>query len=152
MIKQSNDLLNEYVVNQFPIKKFSEMIKACIGIVETFELILDDKDYYICYTSHYGIKIGTSQRSTGSKVETFNIKKYDNAPKMKEFILKYYNAFDSLSFCEKQVFKETFINNTKDVVILEKLGLYNDLLSAIRKSAIVRFSLILGFDKFVNEF
>ena len=53
---------------------------------------------------------------------------------------------------ERKVFTESILNNKKDIEVIDELGIYSNLLSLIKKSAIVRFSLSLGFDKFVKYF
>lgn len=152
MSRVKYDYLGEFVVNQFPIDKFNKMIVAYLNIVEAFQLMLADQDYYINFTQKFEMKIGSSKRPTNSKIESFLINKYDNKVKMEECILKYFVAFNNLNEMERKVFVETFIKNKKDIEILDKLGLYATLLNTIRKSAIVRFSLNLGFEHFIQYF
>lgn len=152
MSRVKNVYLNDFVTNQFPVEKFKEMIIAYLNIVESFQLILDDKDYNINITQKYEMRLSSTRKPTNSKVESFIINKYDNKEKMEDCILKYPIAFNNLNDMERKVFTESILNNKKDIEVIEELGIYSNLLSLIRKSAIVRFSLSLGFDKFVKYF
>lgn len=152
MSRVKNVYLNDFVTNQFPVEKFKEMIIAYLNIVESFQLILDDKDYNINITQKYEMRLSSTRKPANSKVESFIINKYDNKEKMEDCILKYPIAFNNLNDMERKVFTESILNNKKDIEVIEELGIYSNLLSLIRKSAIVRFSLSLGFDKFVKYF
>lgn len=152
MKKRRSEFMCDFVVNQFPIDKFKEMIFAYLDLIESFESILSDDNYYIRITPKYELKLGATRMPTSSKIESFIINKYDNKDKMEDCILKFPVAFNNLNKEEQRVFVETFIHNKKDVEINEQLGLHSVLLNTIRKSAIVRFSLVLGFDKYTKYF
>ena len=152
MFRVYDKILDERVTNQFPLKIFSDMIVACLDLIETFQMMLNDNNYYISYDSHYGIKIHTDHRPKFSKIESFMIDKYDKKEFKEDFILKYYDAYKKLTIIEKQVFKETFVDRNKDLTIIQKLNLNSYSLNKIRKSAIVKFALTLGFDKLKSEF
>ena len=142
----------DYIVNQFPIDKYVEMIFAFLSLIESFEKIIDNEDYYIRITPKYELKIGSYQIPTSSKVESFIISKYDNEDKMKECISKYLYAYKTLNEMEKKVFIKYFLENKSDYEIIIELDTYSNLLNRIKKSAVVRFSLILGFDKLEKYF
>lgn len=152
MSRVKNVYLNDFVTNQFPLEKFKEMIIAYLNIVESFQLILGDKDYNINITQRYEMRLSSTRKPSNSKIESFIISKYDNKEKMEDCILKYPIAFNNLNDMERKVFTESILNNKKDIEVIDELGIYSNLLSLIKKSAIVRFSLSLGFDKFVKYF
>ena len=71
---------------------------------------------------------------------------------MKECISKYLYAYKTLNEMEKKVFIKYFLENKSDYEIIIELDTYSNLLNRIKKSAVVRFSLILGFDKLEKYF
>lgn len=152
MCRVKNVYLGDFVTSQFPIEKFKNMISAYLNIVDSFQLILSDKDYYINITPRYEMRISSNRKPTTSKIESFIINKYDNREKMEDFILKYPIAFNSLNEMERKVFTESILNNRKDLEVIGLLNIYSNLLNTIRKSAIVKFSLSLGFDKIEKNF
>ena len=52
---------------------------------------------------------------------------------------------------EKKIFYNTFIDKSKDEFIISKFNLCSKELNKIRKSAVIKFSLYLGFDKIINQ-
>ena len=152
MRKRSSEFMTDYVTNQFPIVKFKEMIFAYLNIVELFQVMLNDKDYYIRITPTYELRTSSGKLPTNSKIESFVIKKYDNKVKMEDCVLQYPMAFFELNEEERQVFLKTFVERKKDIEIIEELRIHSVKLNTIRKSAIVRFSIKLGFDKYVKNF
>jgi ArpU family phage transcriptional regulator len=152
MRKRSSEFMTDYVTNQFPIVKFKEMIFAYLNIVELFQVMLNDKDYYIRITPTYELRTSSGKLPTNSKIESFVIKKYDNKVKMEDCVLQYPMAFNELNEEERQVFLKTFVERKKDIEIIEELRIHSVKLNTIRKSAIVRFSIKLGFDKYVKNF
>ena len=77
------------------------------------------------------------------------IKLYDQEPKKREFIDKYFKALESLDKTERKIIIYTFINCISYEEMCEKLELSTQTVNKIKKSAIVRFALKLGLDKFV---
>ena len=77
------------------------------------------------------------------------IRMYDEEDKKRQFIDKYFKALESLEKTERKVIIYTFINCIEFEVICEKIECSPQTLSKIKKSAIVRFALKLGLDKFV---
>src|SRR5574344_1082737 len=152
MRKRSSEFMTDYVTNQFPIVKFKEMIFAYLNIVELFQVMLNDKDYYIRITPTYELRTSSGKLPTNSKIESFVIKKYDNKVKMEDCVLQYPMAFNELNEEERQVFLKTFVERKKDIEIIEELRIHSVKLNTIRKRAIVRFSIKLGFDKYVKYF
>jgi ArpU family phage transcriptional regulator len=115
-------------------------------------VMLNDKDYYIRITPTYELRTSSGKLPTNSKIESFVIKKYDNKVKMEDCVLQYPMAFNELNEEERQVFLKTFVERKKDIEIIEELRIHSVKLNTIRKSAIVRFSIKLGFDKYVKNF
>jgi len=147
-----NQYLSNFIVNQFNVKKFQKMIKAFLNLVENFQVLIDADDYYIKITPTYEIKVGGSKKPTSSKIESFVFNQYNTIEKQKELLLKFKNALNSLNEIERKVFVSIFINNLTTADLCEDLIIYPDKLNVIKKSAIVKFCLKLGFDKFMDIF
>ena len=142
--------LSEEVSKQYPIEKFKGLIINVIDIVENFILELGDENKYnSSSTAKYEECIGSHQFSTTSKIESMLIRMYDEEDKKRQFIDKYFKALESLEKTERKVIIYTFINCIEFEVICEKIECSPQTLSKIKKSAIVRFALKLGLDKFV---
>ncbi len=153
MIKKRNDFLSEFVSNQYPIDVFKVIISSVLDIVENFILELGEDDYLsLSTTSKYEERIGSSQRNTSSKIESLCIKKMRDETTKKDFIYKYGQALNSLNREEKQIFVSTFIKKLDVITIMEDMKLNNTQFTIIKKSAIVRFSLKMGLDKFISLF
>ena len=147
-----NQYLSKFIIKQFDVNKFKKMIKVFLSLVDNFQMVLDLEDYYIKMTSNYEIRVGGSSRPTHSKVESFVVKKYDTIEKKQQLLLKYKLAFNCLNELERKVFYAVFVENKTTIDICEDLIVYPDKLNIIKKSAIVRFALKLGFDKFIDQF
>lgn len=142
--------LSEEISNQYPIEKFKLLIINVLDIVENFIIELGDEDKYnSSSTTRYEECIGTHQFSTTSKIESMLIKMYDQEPKKREFIDKYFKVLKSLDKFERKIFIYTFINGKNYDEICELLELSTVTINKIKKSMIVRFSLRLGLDKFI---
>lgn len=147
-----NQFLSDYIIKQFDVKKFKKMIIAFLSIVDNFQHIIDKDEYYIKYTANYEVRVGGSKKPTSSKVESFIIKKYDTEDKKEQLLLKYKNAFNCLNPIERKVFVATFLENKTNLDLCDELVTYDQKVNSIRKSAIVRFCLKLGFERFVDYF
>lgn len=142
--------LSEEVSKQYPIEKFKGLIINVIDIVENFILELGDENKYnSSSTAKYEECMGSHQFSTSSKIESMLIRLYDQEPKKREFIDKYFKALESLNNMEKKIFIATFIRGSLVEEICEDNKLCTNTFNRIKKSAIIRFSLKLGLDKFV---
>lgn len=142
--------MSEKISRQYPIEKFKGLIINVIEIVENFIIELGDEDKYdSSSTAKYDECIGTHQFSTSSKIESMLIRMYSEEDKKRQFIDKYFKALESLEKLERKVIIYTFIDCLEYDEICEKLGLCSQTVSKIKKSAIVRFSIKLGLDKFV---
>lgn len=142
--------LSEEVSKQYPIEKFKGLIINVIDIVENFIIELGDENKYnSSSTARYEECVGSHQFSTTSKIESMLIKIYDQEPKKRQFIDKYFKALESLDKTERRVIIYTFINCISYEEMCEKLELSTQTVNKIKKSAIVRFALKLGLDKFV---
>lgn len=147
-----NQFLSDYIIKQFDVKKFKKMIIAFLSIVDNFQHIIDKDEYYIKYTANYEVRVGGSKKPVSSKVESFIIKKYDTEDKKEQLLLKYKNAFNCLNPIERKVFVATFLENKTNLDLCDELVTYDQKINSIRKSAIVRFCLKLGFERFVDYF
>ena len=147
-----NQFLSNYIIRQFDIKKFRKMIVAFLSIVDNFQHIIDKEDYYIKYTSNYEIRLGGNKKPTNSKIESFIVKKYDTEEKKEQLLLKYKIAFNCLNDVERKVFIATFLDNKTNLDLCDEFVTYSQKINSIRKSAIVRFCLKLGFERFVDYF
>lgn len=142
--------MSEKISRQYPIEKFKGLIINVIEIVENFIIELGDEDKYdSSSTAKYDECIGTHQFSTSSKIESMLIRMYSEEDKKRQFIDKYFKALESLEKLERKVIIYTFIDCLEYDEVCEKLGLCSQTVSKIKKSAIVRFSIKLGLDKFV---
>ncbi len=142
--------LSEEVSKQYPIEKFKGLIINVIDIVENFIIELGDENKYnSSSTARYEECVGSHQFSTTSKIESMLIKIYDQEPKKRQFIDKYFKALESLDKTERRVIIYTFINCISYEEMCEKLELSTQTVNKIKKSAIVRFALKLGLDRFV---
>ena len=168
MKKRRTMFLTDFIANQYPIEKFKEIIFVTLDIVENFLLTLESGfDYNSVSIASYGEKYGSSQRNTHSKVESICIKNMQTQEKMTEFLESYFDAYRSLNQDEKNIFDATFIDKLTDLEIIEKYmkktnikyhlftfesyNTHSKQIRTVRKSAIVRFCLRAGLDKFVDK-
>ena len=152
MKKRRTMYLTDFIANQYPIEKFKEIIFVTLDIVENFLLTLESGfDYNSVSIASYGEKYGSSQRNTHSKVESICIKNMQTQEKMTEFLESYFDAYRSLNQDEKNIFDATFIDKLTDLEIIEKYNTHSKQIRTVRKSAIVRFCLRAGLDKFVDK-
>lgn len=151
---ENKHVLTDFMINQFDVKKLEEMVRAFLELVETASLILDDNDYYIRITPTYEVELAgkSNVRSTSSKIETFMIYKYDSKEKLRDLIAKYPNAVKKLTKEEQELFVRCFINKEKKSYIQEAMILHQYQYDRLKKSTIVKFCIILGLDKYVNNF
>lgn len=148
-IKRSPYISDE-ISKQYPIDELKGLIINVIDIVENFILELGDEEKYnSSSTAKYEESIGSHQFSTSSKIESMLIRLYDQEPKKREFIDKYFKALESLNNMEKKIFISTFIRCSLVEEICEDNQISSKTVNRIKKSAIIRFSLKLGLDKFV---
>ena len=132
--------MSEKISRQYPIEKFKGLIINVIEIVDKYDS---------SSTARYDECVGSHQFSTSSKIESMLIRMYSEEDKKRQFIDKYFKALESLEKLERKVIIYTFIDCLEYDEICEKLGLCSQTVSKIKKSAIVRFSIKLGLDKFV---
>ncbi len=153
MKKKRNDFLSEFLVSQYPVDTFKLIINAVLDIVETFIVELEEDNYLsLSSTARYDERVGSSQRTTSSKIESMCIKKMHTDAKKKEFIYKYGQALNSLNKEEKQVFVNIFIKKMDVLSIYDEMKINSTQFGIIRKSAIVRFSIKMGLEKFIPLF
>lgn len=147
-------LLSKFITNQFNIQKLEEITRAFIELIDTVVLMLSDSTYNIKITPTYEMKVTgySSVRNVSSKVESFVIQKYDTEEKLKELVYKYSKAFNEMTQVERELFTKIYINNEKKTYIMEEMNLYQYQFDPIKKSAIVKFCLILGLDKYIDKF
>lgn len=141
-----------FIIQQFNIHKFKKMIEVFLNLINNFQTYLASEEYTIKLTSNYEMRVGGNLKPTTSTVETFLYSKYDTDEKKQQLLLKYKVAFNSLNEMERKIFTETFINNATNDEMADKFYICLNKVTFIKKSAIVKFSLRLGFDHFVNSF
>ncbi len=148
------DFLSNFIVSQFDCSKLEEMIVGFIDLITTAQFILSDDNYQIKITPSYEMRLtgASSVRKVSSKVESLVIHKYDTEDKLQDLILKYPQAFNSLNSDEKNVFYKVFISYEKQNVICDELTLYPYQFQYIKKSAMIKFCLFLGLEKYINYF
>lgn len=151
MRRRKSIYLSSNVANQYPTETFKNIIFDVVDIVDSFILDFGEEENIDSSSiSKYEEKLGSFQRVTSSKVEAICLNKIKDDEKKKEFILKYGLALENLNEMEKKVFVATFIDGLTNNVIIKTLGLNSELLTTIRKSAIIRFSLKMGLNKFIH--
>lgn len=153
MSKKRTDFLSGFVVEQYPIDILKQIINSVVDIVDNFIIELGEDEYLsLSSTSRYDERVGSSQRNTTSKIETMCIKKMNSEEKMKEFIYKYGQALDFLNREERQVFIHLFIKKSDTLTIYDDMKIGSNQYNVIKKSAIVRFSIKMGLERFVPLF
>lgn len=153
MSKKRTDFLSGFVVEQYPIDILKQIINSVVDIVDNFIIELGEDEYLsLSSTSRYDERVGSSQRNTTSKIETMCIKKMKSEEKMKEFIYKYGQALNFLNREERQVFIHLFIKKSDTLTIYDDMKIGSNQYNVIKKSAIVRFSIKMGLEKFVPLF
>lgn len=153
MSKKRTDFLSGFVVEQYPIDILKQIINSVVDIVDNFIIELGEDEYLsLSSTSRYDERVGSSQRNTTSKIETMCIKKMKFEEKMKEFIYKYGQALNFLNREERQVFIHLFIKKSDTLTIYDDMKIGSNQYNVIKKSAIVRFSIKMGLEKFVPLF
>lgn len=151
MRKRRTEFLNEYVANQYPIEKFKELIFITLDIVENFLLTLENGyNYNSTSIASYEEKYGSSQRNTNSKIESIIIKNMRDEEKMSQFLNCYFIAYNTLNKDEKDIFDATFIDRLTDQEIIDKYKTYSKHITQVKKSAVIKFCLRSGLDKFVD--
>ena len=151
MRKRRTEFLNEYVANQYPIEKFKELIFITLDIVENFLLTLENGyNYNSTSIASYEEKYGSSQRNTNSKIESIIIKNMRDEERMSQFLNCYFIAYNTLNEDEKDIFDATFIDRLTDQEIIDKYKTYSKHITQAKKSAVIKFCLRSGLDKFVD--
>ena len=147
-----NKLLEQYVINQYNMKKIEDVVRIFIDLVSTSQMILANKDYYIKITPSYEMKLSgyCSVINSGSKIESFLISDYNSKEKQLEVIEKCVFAYNQLSSVEREFFKRYYYDNQQRDDIQRDMLLYNIAYDHLKKSSTLKFALILGLNKFVN--
>lgn len=145
-------ILSDFITSQYNIRKLEEVTKTFLELIDTVILILADDSYNIKITPSYELKITgySNVRNVTSKVESFVIHKYDSEEKLKDLVYKYSKSFNNMSKTERELFTKIFINKEKKTYVMEEMGLYQYQFDPIKKSAVVKFCLVLGLDKYIN--
>ena len=151
MQKKRNVFLSDYVVKQYPISDFKKIIFITLDIVENFLLSLENGfDYNSLTIASYSEKYASFQKNKNSKIETIYLQNIDTNDKMQEFLKSYFNAYESLNDDEKIIFNASFIDRLSDLEIIYKYKTHSRYISMVRNSAIIRFCIKSGLDKFVD--
>lgn len=144
-------ILSDFIIQQYDIEKMEELTIAFINLVETALIKLIDDDYDIKITPSYEMRvIGNPIISTSSKIESFLISKYDNDDKLKELLYKYSKSFNNMTIAEREIITKVYIKDEKKTNVMLDMNLHQYQFDSIRKSAIVKFCLVLGIDKYVE--
>ena len=145
-------ILSDFITSQYNIRKLEEVTKTFLELIDTVILILADDNYNIKITPSYELRITgySNVRNVTSKVESFVIHKYDSEEKLKDLVFKYSKSFNNMSKTERELFTKIFINKEKKTYVMEEMGLYQYQFDPIKKSAVVKFCLVLGLDKYIN--
>ena len=132
--------------------EYKKLVEIFINLIETLQITIGDYETGISITPNYELNYsGYSNKLSNSKIESFIIKDYNTECKAKICIKKFTIAFNRLNDNEKKIFYSTFIDKTKDEIIISEFNLCSKDLNKIRKSAVIKFSLYLGFDKIINQ-
>ena len=151
-MNNKNDFLNKYIMDQFNYASYRRIVEIFINLIETLQLSIGDYEMGISITPKYEMNYaGFHGKIAGSKIESFLIKDYNTEWKAKSCIKKYTCAFNNLNHMEKVIFYKTFILKEKDDAIISSFNICNKELNKIRKSAVIKFSLFLGFDKIIHK-
>lgn len=148
------DFLSDFIINQFNCSKLEEMIIGFLDLIQTAQFVLSDDNYQIKITPTYEMRLAGSStvRKVSSKVESLVIHKYNTEDKLQDLVIKYPQAFNNLNSDEKMIFYRVFINHDKQNVICDELSIYPYQFQYIKKSAMVKFCLYLGLEKYVEYF
>lgn len=152
MRTKSNEYLSDFIVKQFNLVKYRALTNAFLEITLTLEAMLNDEYYRIRFDSGGDLKLGGAKRPSSSQMESMLIRDYQTKETMQQVLLKYKMAFNNLNDNEKEVFRLSFIEHLKDFDICDELCIYQKKLIQIRNSAMIRFCLYLGLDKFIDLF
>lgn len=152
MRTKSNEYLSDFIVKQFNLIKYRALTNAFLEITLTLEAMLNDEYYRIRFDSGGDLKLGGAKRPSSSQMESMLIRDYHTKETMQQVLLKYKMAFNNLNDSEKEVFRLSFIEHLKDFDICDELCIYQKKLIQIRNSAMIRFCLYLGLDKFIDLF
>ena len=69
---------------------------------------------------------------------------------LSNFLNCYFSAYSTLNKDEKDIFDATFVDRLTDQEIIGKYKTYSKHITQVRKSAIIKFCLKSGLDKFVD--
>ena len=151
MKKRRSMFLSDYIVEQYPIEDYKEIIFITLDIVENFLLVLERVfNYDSTSVASYGEKYGSSQRNNNSKIESIYIKNLQTQEAMENFLKTYFDAYNSLNQDEKDIFDATFIDKLCDLEIIARYNTHSKHIRMVRKSAIVRFTLRSGLNNFIS--
>ena len=151
MKKRRTMFLSDYIVEQYPIEDYKEIIFITLDIVENFLLVLERGfNYDSTSVASYGEKYGSSQRNNNSKIESIYIKNLQTQEAMENFLKTYFDAYNSLNQDEKDIFDATFIDKLCDLEIIARYNTHSKHIRMVRKSAIVRFTLRSGLNNFIS--
>ena len=145
-------LLSDFITNQYNIQKLEVVVRTFLNLIDTALLILANENYDIKLTQNYDMRVtGTQYVTPNSRVESFLISKYDTDDKLKELLSKYLKAFNNMSLMERELFARIYIKKEKKCVVMSEMHLYQYQYDPVKRSAIVKFCLVLGLDKYVDK-
>lgn len=141
-----NNVLTDDVIKQFDYASIKKNIINFISSIDLlcFKLKKLEKPKI---TPNYEIKYSFGVPVANSKIESFVLNKIYLENQIEEIISKYVNAINSLNKMEREVFIKTYLYETKDEIICYEMNIIFHKLLQIRKSASIKFNLILDLDK-----
>lgn len=150
-MKKKAIYLSEDITTQYPLAKFTKLIELSVDLVENFLIMLEDGfDYDSTTLASYSLKYTSNIINTSSKVESLYLKNIKQKEDIEKFLYSYYSAYNFLNIEEQNMFNATFIDHLNDTEIMVKYDSYYDKITRIRRSAIVRFCLKCGLDRFID--
>lgn len=144
-----NKTLTNDVINKFDYKQIKKYIITFISSIDLllYKLKRVESPKITC---NYEIKYSFTIPVRTSKIEEFVINKICLEEELIEIISKYIYAINSLSKIEREVFIKTYLYETKDDIICYEMNLIFHKLLQIRKSASIKFNMILDLDSIYN--
>lgn len=144
-----NNVLTNDVIKQFD---YAVIKKNIINFISSIDLLCFKlkKIEQPKITSSYEIKYSFTVPVSSSKLEKFVINKIYLEEQIIDVVSKYIYAINSLSKIEREVFIKTYLYETKDDIICYEMNLIFHKLLQIRKSASIKFNMMLDLDSIYN--
>ena len=147
-----NGLLTKYICNQFDYINLKKMVEIFLNMIKVLQMRLKENNNCFQITANYDLVCQGSSNVflNTSKIESLMIKNYNTEEKIKECIDKFIYGYNQLNHEEKIVFYYTFFTLNTNDLLKDKLNISTSDIYLIRKSAVIKFSLILGLDSLTH--